>query len=144
MMKRRQLISNYRPITFVKHAPGMTYTSRRKMPLKIGDMILIDDCDRKNNVRPFFEVISSPGYLEGIDWHNHQVATKRVGTNSNKIHVWDMSFIREVCEKENYDNEQILHRLTEQEKVETFFMKRENSSSFQRSFYTENENFDQN
>ena len=135
MMRRREKNCKYRPITFIKHIPGMTYTNRRKMPLKQGDIILIDDCDRKNNIRPFFEIVSTENFTTGIDWHNHQVATKRVGTNSNKIHIWDMSFIREVCEKEELLENQIINKLNEQEKIETFYMMRENSSSFQRIFY---------
>ena len=79
------------------------------------------------------KTIETDGYTGGIDWQNHLVATKRVGTNSNKIHIWDMSFIREVCENDNEG--QSLNILVEQEKRETFYMMRENSSSFQLSFY---------
>ena len=122
-------------MTFVPYEIGMTYANRRKMPLKIGDMILIDDSDRKNNVRPFFEIISTENFINGIDWHNEQVATKRVDTNSNKVHIWDMSFIREVCEKGESSEIEILNILTEKEKMESFYMKRDNSSSFQRHFY---------
>ena len=77
-MKKRELNTRYRPMTFIPYQHGMTYDNRRKMPLKIGDMLLIDDSERKNNLKPFFEIIKHVGYDLGIDWGNNMVATKRL------------------------------------------------------------------
>ena len=134
-MKKRELNTRYRPMTFIPYNPGMTYDNRRKMPLKIGDMLLIDDSERKNNLKPFFEIIKHEGFETGIDWGNNMVATKRLGTNSKKLHIWDMSFIREVCEKTDMNLFTIYGKLTQQKRAESIYMLRENSDQFCKEFY---------
>lgn len=69
------------------------------MPLKIGDIILIDFGEtQKNNFRPFYQIVKSPGYRSGINWHDRLISTKKMGVNSNKVYLWNLDWIREISD----------------------------------------------
>jgi hypothetical protein len=63
------------------------------------DFIMIDErSNRENNFRPYFEIKASDGFLGGINWDENLVSCVKVGSQSNKIYVWDMNWIKEVVE----------------------------------------------
>jgi len=92
------------PKVFVPYKPGMEYGKSDVSPIKVGDQLLIDRGGfDKNDLSPWFEVVTNENYPTGLNFDEKLVLTKKVGRNS-KFKVWQMDWILEVVPGE-YKND---------------------------------------
>jgi hypothetical protein len=55
---------------FIPFSEQMKYTDRNNMPLKLGDIIMIDEGGfQKENYRPMYKIASTTEIRSGIDWY---------------------------------------------------------------------------
>ena len=89
---------------FIPFKPGSDYSDRNKMPLKLGDVIMIDEGGfAKENYRPLYKIIEAEGFQGGINWDTGLVSCRKLGLkneNSGKIFIWEMNWIIHVVNGE--------------------------------------------
>jgi len=98
---RLRKITKSRPLKFVPYKSGMTYTDKNAMPLKVGDIILVDFGEtQKNNLRPFYKIVDCQEIKGGINWDDGLVATQKMDLENNRsdIHLWNFEWIRHVID----------------------------------------------
>ena len=104
IMKNKELRFKTRPINFVPFSEkNNSYINRKAMPIKCGDILLIDAGGfQKNDLRPFFQIVSTDRFPQGINWDERQVHCKKMDlVNSTKrIYIFDFDYIRHVIDGE--------------------------------------------
>jgi len=74
----------------------MKYGDDKKSPIKVGDFILIDKNGfDKNELNPWYEVVKSKDFPNGINFDEGLVSTKKVGRKS-KVYVWQLIWILQI------------------------------------------------
>ena len=95
--KKRFSNTKLRPYHFVPYEKGMEYNDKNNMPIKLGDIFMIDEGGfLKENYRPLYKVIKTPGFLSGINWDTGLVACKKLDLKNEKlgkIFLWEMNWI---------------------------------------------------
>ena len=104
VMKSKESRFKTRPMNFVpfsdKHS---NYTSRNSMPLKCGDILLIDAGGfQKNDLRPFYQIVKTDRFPQGISWDEKQVHCKKMDliNSTKRVYVFDFDYIRHVIDGE--------------------------------------------
>ena len=73
------------------------------MPLKVGDKICLDKQFDKNELKPFYRIVSTVKCPDGIDFKNKLCTTVKVETNEKTIFEWQLDWISKVVEGESVD-----------------------------------------
>jgi hypothetical protein len=111
--KYSKLLSTYkhRPVKFKPYELGDDYSDRNNMPLKIGNVILVDSGDiKKNNFRPFYRVVATNKFPTGISWDTKLVCTEKLDVNSSKKYVWALEYVQEVTNGETENDSDTVKR----------------------------------
>jgi len=87
------------PFKFVAFEDGMKYSDPDKMPIKIGDRILIDKGGfNKNETSPWYQVHSFEDIPSGVDFEKKLVSTIKVGMkNKPRVYIWQLDWISQIC-----------------------------------------------
>ena len=100
--KKRFENTKLRPIKFVPFVENLSYNNRNKMPIKLGDVIMIDEGGfNKENYRPLYKIVETTGFLNGINWDTGLVACKKLDLkkeNMGKIFIWEMNWIMHIMD----------------------------------------------
>ena len=100
--KKRFETRKSRPIQFSPFSEGMTYKDRKNMPIKMGDIILVDEGGfDKENYRPLYRIIASNEIPSGIDWDTGLVSAKKLDLRNKKLgktFIWQMEWISQIID----------------------------------------------
>ena len=100
--KKRFENTKLRPIIFVPYEANLSYDNRNKMPIKLGDVVMIDEGGfNKENYRPLYKIVETNGFVNGINWDTGLIACKKLDLkkeNMGKIFVWEMNWIMHIME----------------------------------------------
>ena len=91
--------SKNRPaMQFVKFESGMKYTNPNAMPLKQGDIVIIEGGYDKNNFHQKYIICENNDCKTGINWDEQLVHTNKLNTQSNHSYFWSFNAIKNVAE----------------------------------------------
>ena len=96
------------------------YTDRKAMPLKCGDILLIDAGGfQKNDLRPFFQIVKTDRFPHGISWDEKQVHCKKMDlvNTTKRVYIFDFDYIRHVIDGDVGLNLNTLEKDLKTEKV---------------------------
>ena len=115
----------------------MSYDDKNKMPIKLGDIIMIDEGGfLKENYRPLYKIIKTDGFMSGINWDTGLVACKKLDLKNEtlgKIFLWEMNWIIHILngDSESIDIKEMSNFVDDKIKTES----KEHYGSFNVSLY---------
>ena len=106
------------PIKFVPYEEGMNYTDPTNMPIKKGDLFLLDRAGfDKNETNPWFVIVTNEQYPSGINFDDGLVCARKLGSRPyGKPYVWQLTWIREIvngnCRQANELHSGNIHQIS--------------------------------
>jgi hypothetical protein len=86
---------------FLEYKDGMKYTDPNAMPLKIGDIVIIEGDYNKNDFHQKYIICESKDCETGINWDEELVHTNKINTQSTHSYYWSFNAIKNVASSES-------------------------------------------